>query len=91
MKLSEERQIHLAHVIIDGVWKDDLVDFTDDDLAMRVAKRQIAEWVAEEDNIDQLVRGKIASLKRSIIESTPEWDVMYSKYYQEETRKRGDN
>lgn len=89
MILSEERQSHLAHVIVDGIWNDDLVDFTDDDAALRVAKKAIVEWVKEEDNLDQTVRDKVASLKRNVIEGTPEWEIMYSKYYEEEMVKRG--
>lgn len=89
MILSEERQSHLAHKIIDGIWNDDLVDYPDEDLALRIAKRAIAGWVAEQGDIDQTVRAKIASLKRTLLEHTPEWDVMYSKYYEEEMKKRG--
>ncbi len=89
MILSEERQTHLAHVVIDGIWNDDLVEYTDEDAALRVAKRMIQHWVQEENNLDASVRAKIATLKRTILENTPEWDVMYSKYYEEEVRKRG--
>lgn len=88
MILSEERQTHLAHVVIDGIWNDDLVEYTDEDAALRVAKRMIQHWVQEENNLDASVRAKIATLKRTILENTPEW-VMYSKYYEEEVRKRG--
>lgn len=89
MILSEERQSHLAHVIIDGIWNDDIVEYTDEDAALRIAKKAIVEWVKEEDNLDQTVREKVSSLKRNVIEGTPEWDVMYSKYYEEEMVKRG--
>lgn len=89
MILSEDRQAHLARIITDGIWNDDLVEFSDEDAPIRVAKRAIALWVTEEDNLDQIVRGKVQSLKRGVTEGTPEWDVMYSKYYEEEVRKRG--
>ncbi len=89
MILSEERQTHLAHLVIDGIWNDDLVEYKDEDAALRVAKRMIQQWISEEDNLEASVRAKIATLKRTILENTPEWDVMYSKYYEEEVRKRG--
>lgn len=89
MILSEERQSHLAHVIIDGIWNDDIVEYTDEDAALRIAKKAIVDWVKEEDNLDQSVREKVASLKRNVIEGTPEWEIMYSKYYEEEMVKRG--
>ena len=34
MIISEDRQTHLAHIIADTIWDDDLVDFVDDELAM---------------------------------------------------------
>ena len=89
MILSEERQSHLAHVIIDGIYNDDLVEFPDEDAALRYAKLAIVEWVKEEASLDDMVRGKVSSLKRNVIEGTPEWDVMYRKYYEEEMVKRG--
>lgn len=89
MILSEERQSHFAHVIVDGIWKDDLVDFTDDDMAIKVAKRAIIKFVTEYAEIDSKVQGMIASLKRNVPEGSPEWDVMYSKYFEEELRRKG--
>ena len=89
MIISEDRQTHLAHVITDAVWDDDLVDFTDDEMALRLAKKAIAEFVKEDEDVDQRAREKVASLKRNVMEGTPEWDVMYKKYYEEERAKRG--
>ena len=31
----------------------------------------------------------VASLKRGVVEGSPEWDVMYRKYFEEELNKRG--
>jgi hypothetical protein len=87
--LSEDRQAHLARLIVDGIWNDDLVDYTDEDAALRFAKKAIVQFVQEEGVVDQTVRAKVASLKRNVVEGTPEWDIMYSKYYQEEMGKRG--
>ncbi len=87
--LSEERQSHFAHLIVDGIWDDDLADYTDDDMAIKVAKRAIVKFVAEYAEIDSKVRAMVASLKRNVPEGSPEWDVMYSKYFEEEMRRRG--
>ena len=89
MIISEERQVHLAHVITDGLWNDDLVDFTDDDEALRAAKRAVVEFVKEDQEIDQKAREKVASLKRNVLEGSPEWEVLYKKYYDEERNRRG--
>ena len=89
MMISEDRQSQLAHLITDVVWQDDLVDYTDDEMAVRIAKKAIAEFVAEDEVIDQKARDKVGSLKRGVIEGSPEWDILYRKYYEEERGKRG--
>lgn len=89
MIISPDRQNHLAHLVTDGVWGDDIVDFSDDDQALRAAKIAIGEFVKEDEDVDQRAREKVASLKRNVMEGTPEWDVMYKKYYEEERAKRG--
>ncbi len=89
MILSEDRQSHWAHLLTDAVWGDDIVDFNDDDQALRSAKKAIAEFVNEDVEIDRKAREKVASLKRNVLENTPEWDILYKKYYEEERVKRG--
>lgn len=89
MIISEDRQSHLARLIVDGIWNDDLVDYSDDDAALRFAKRAIAKFVAEGEEIDKHVREKIGSLRRGVVEGSPEWDVLYGKYYDEEMVRRG--
>lgn len=89
MILTEERQTHLAHVIADTIWDDDLVDFTDDEVAIRMAKKAIAEFVKEDQAIDEAARTKVSSLKRNVVEGSPEWDILYKKYYEEERNRRG--
>lgn len=89
MIISEERQTVLAHLLTDVIWNDDLVDYKDEDLALRVAKKSIHKFVQEDQEIDIKAREKVASLKRNVIEGSPEWDVMYKKYYEEERNKRG--
>jgi hypothetical protein len=89
MILSEDRQTHWAHLLTDGVWNDDLVDYTDEDQALRLAKKAIIDFVKEDADIDQKAKAKVASLKRGVVEGSPEWDILYKKYYEEERGKRG--
>ena len=89
MILSEDRQNHLAHVITDGIWKDDIVDFVDDDQALRAAKIAIQRYVKAAGDIDVKIKEKISSLKRGVVEGSPEWDVLYKKYLDEELNRRG--
>ncbi len=89
MILSEERQSHLAHLITDKVWGDDLADFSDDDEALKAAKKAIVLFVREDMDIDTKAREKVASLKRNVMEGTNEWYILYKKYYEEEKNRRG--
>lgn len=91
MIMSEERQSHLVHLIIDSIWNDDLVDYTDEEQAMRAGNRAMQQFMAECRDVDKSVQQKIASLKRGVVEGSPEWDVLYSKYYEEEMQKRGNS
>ena len=89
MILSEDRQTHLAHVATDKVWGDDIVDFSDDDIALRAARIAIVAFVKEDAEIDKRAREKVATLKRNVMEGTREWDILYKKYYEEERIKYG--
>lgn len=87
--LSEDRKTHFAHLIVDGIWNDDLVDYSDEDEAIRVAKRAVVKFVAEFAQIDGKVRNSIETLKRNVPEGSPEWDVLYNKYFEEELKRHG--
>ena len=39
--------------------------------------------------MDAIVRRKIASIKRGIVEGGTEWNIMYRRYRDEELRKKG--
>jgi hypothetical protein len=88
MRLSEDRITHIAHLVFDGVWKDDLVDFTDDDKALKEIKMVITGFLKVEDEADSAARKKIRSLSRDVPEGSREWDVLYKKYFEEEMAKR---
>jgi hypothetical protein len=88
MILSDERKSHFAHLICDTLYDDDMVDFSDDSLALRSAKDGIDYFLYEFEQIDEIVRQKVLSLKRGVIEGSPEWDTMYKKYYEEELKRK---
>ncbi len=89
MRLSEERISHIAHLMWDAIWKDDLVDFTDDDKALKEIKDVIRGYLRIEDEADTKAREKIRSLSRHVPEGSREWDILYRQYFEEEmARKR---
>ncbi len=89
MKISDDRIAHLSHLVCDALYHDDLVDYSDDDEALLCIRKTMTEYLKIEDKIDDLVRQKIASLKKGVPEGSREWDILYRKYYEEEAQKRG--
>ncbi len=88
MKLSEERVSHLAHLVWDALYDEDLVDYPNDEEALKAIKRAMLDYLRTDDQIDDLARQKILSQKRGIQEGSREWDILYRKYYEEEAAKK---
>ncbi|MBI2412927.1 MAG: DUF507 family protein [Deltaproteobacteria bacterium] len=89
MRLSDDRISHIAHLVFDGVWKDDLVDFKNEDKALIEIKRALTDYLKVEDEADTIARNKIRSLSRDVPEGSREWDILYKKYFEEEASKKG--
>ena len=90
MRISREKVNKLAHAVADTLAEMESVDFIEDRNTIRLEARRILEGLmAEEAKIDAAARQKIESQKRTIIEGTPEWDILYRKYYNEEVKKLG--
>ena len=66
------------------------VDFVEDRNTIRLEVRKILEdLLNQEEKIDLSARAKIESQKRTILEGSQEWDILYRKYYNEEVKKLG--
>jgi hypothetical protein len=88
MLLSDDKMSHLSHVILSCVKKSQAARFNGDDVhALREIKRVLATELAEEDAIDRIVRARLGSYTRPVVEGTPEWDVLYRKFRDEEQRR----
>ena len=90
MRISREKINKLAHAVADTLAETDSVDFIEDRNTIRLETRRILEaLMAEEAKIDAAARQKIESQKRTILEGSQEWDILYRKYYNEEVKKLG--
>jgi hypothetical protein len=89
LRLSEDRISHLAHLISDGIWKDDLVDYKSEEKTLLEIKKAITDYFKVEDEADTIARNKIRSLSRDVPEGSREWDILYKKYFEEERAKKG--
>ena len=82
--------VHVVHLIIDGIWKADMVDYTDEDEALKEAKKVCLQYMTQVNSVSDAARQKILSQKSPPREGTPQWDVLYNKYLEEElAKKRG--
>ena len=90
MRLSRDKVNKLAHTVADTLAELDQVDFVEDRNTIRMEARKILEdLLKEEEKLDLAARQKIESQRRTIMEGTQEWDILYRKYYNEEVKKLG--
>lgn len=88
MRLSESRISHLAHLVMDGLRNAQIADFDNEGRSLAETKRVLHDFFQREDHIDTIVRQKIASLSRNVPTGSREWDILYRKYFEEESRKQ---
>jgi hypothetical protein len=88
LKLSREKVLELSHRILDYLNDDEGVEYFVETQKLRQEIMSLIEGEMKADElIDALARRKIESQKRVIPEGSDEWDVLYRKYYEEETAK----
>ena len=89
MSLSRPKINALSHLIVKALQKSGIVTFLkpENDVRLQIVKTLTDELKIEEV-IDAEVRRRLASYSRKITEGNREWDVMYQKLYEEETKKR---
>ena len=90
MRVSRDKSNKVAHVVTDALAEMNEVEFLEDRNTIRLEVRKLLEELLNhEARIDQAARQKIESQKRTILEGSQEWDILYRKYYNEEVKKLG--
>lgn len=89
MILSEDKISHISHLILNGIKKDNVATFIAEEAkVLKEIKMVIMNELKLEEEIDHFVKGKLESYSRKIFEGSPEWDVLYKKFFEEESKKR---
>ena len=88
MLISEDRISHLAHKIADRLWRDDLVDITDETRALSTIKTSIHDYFSVALEIDEMVRKKLASYSQAKVPGSRDWEILYEKLYKEGMAKK---
>jgi hypothetical protein len=88
VKLSREKILHISHLVLDYLDHEDAVEYFDEPQEIRqTIVKLITDEMRTDEAIDALVRRKLESQKRGIVEGSAEWDVLYRKYFEEEVAK----
>jgi len=89
VRLSEDRISHISHLVLNALVQDRHVNALQvEERLLREIKRTINAELQFEDEADTAARRTIQSLSRRVPEGSPEWDVLYRKYMDEEMRRR---
>ncbi len=90
MMLSDDKIVHLSHVLLKGLIEKKLVELIEEEGKVRAEiKRNIISELKIGEEIDSVVRRKLQSFSRKIIEGSPEWEILYKKFFKEGEVKRG--
>lgn len=90
MKLSREKVIQLSHRIMAAVEALEEVEiFQDPNTIRQEIVKILTDLLSAEEKIQETVRQRITSQKRTILEGGAEWDILFKKYYADELRKLG--
>jgi hypothetical protein len=88
MRLSREKINVLSHCVADTLAEIDAVTFKEDRNTIRLEALQIInKLMAKEAEMNTAARHKIDSQIKDIPEGSPEWDVLYKKYYEDELQR----
>ena len=90
MRVSHDKVSRLTKSVFESLREFEQLVFVEDPQIIRQEIRAALEHLLnEEEGLDKAARQKIESQKRTIIEGTQEWDILYRKYYADEVKKLG--
>lgn len=88
--LSDDKVSHLCHVLLKGLLDGGVVVLREEEGKVRKEiRRSIVAFLRVSEDIDEAVRKKLQSFSRKVAEGSPEWEVLYKKFYKEEALRRG--
>lgn len=87
---ADDKINHLAHLIQQGINKDPDLDTTGDSNALlKEVKRVLTIEMQQEESIQIEVRKRLSHYKKTVLEGTPEWDLLYQRTVSELMHKKG--
>jgi len=90
VNLSDDKVTHLTHVLLKGLLAKNIITPQVEEAEIRrEIKRIIAKELKINSDMDAAVRHKLNSYSKKIPEGSPEWDVLYQKFFYEEATRKG--
>jgi len=90
MRLSDDKISHMTHIILKGLLdKKAISTIAEDGHIRHEIRRVISNELKLARNIDETVRRKLQSYSKKMYEGSSEWEVLYQKFFEEETSKKG--
>ena len=88
MRLSDDKISHLSHLLLAALQEYSDVDYRAEDNQVRLmVKEALVESLRTLEELEEKVNHTLQSYSRKIVEGSREWDLMYSKTYEEELQK----
>jgi hypothetical protein len=88
--LSEDKISHISHVLLKGLLERGLVSASEEEGKIRAEiKRTIISELKIGEDMDTAARKKIQSFAKKVVEGSPEWEILYRKFFREEEVRRG--
>jgi hypothetical protein len=86
----EDRFNNVAHLILDKLWSDDLMNYSvTENLMKNVIYKAIEDYIQGFEDIEQTVIDKIDMMKRRLIPGTDEYSTVFERLYREELQRKG--
>ena len=84
LRLSHEKMVHLSHMLVQALAATEGLELKEpaNDVRNRILA-VLRDELRRDAEIESRVRRKISSQKRNIPEGSPEWDILFRKYYEE--------
>lgn len=88
MTLSEDKISHLSHLILNELKKGIATLKEDEITVLREIKRLIISELHLDEEVDAIVKRKLEPYSKKFPEGTPDWSHQYTRFFDEEMRKR---
>lgn len=89
MLISDEKISSLSHLILENLIEKKWAALLEDEArVLREIRKVISSELKIQEEIDRVVRHKLSSYSRRPVEGSPEWDILYKKFFNEEQQKK---